>query len=186
MDWGNHLEKNSIQKIEKKTVKNILFLSFVQTPFSRSTLKLERKKNSRRKTTISFAPFPVSWRPKSQIQLDFKNHANFWTDLEKRQRPNTIQILCIVKKTYVISDNQAWIELPEHEFNCSQLFKWIAYHETNKAIRNLPSNIIPSVITSLLQFPSQKSLKFAVQIEKRSNKKSEVCNIAYKTPRGLI
>ena len=32
---------------------------FVQTPFSHSTLKLEQK-NSRRKTTRFFAPFPVS------------------------------------------------------------------------------------------------------------------------------
>ena len=32
---------------------------FVQTPYSHSTLKLERK-NSRRKTTRVFAPLPVS------------------------------------------------------------------------------------------------------------------------------
>ena len=55
MDWGNHLEKNAIQKIEK-TVKIRVKLPhvnkkplarnriFVQTPFSHSTLKLERKK----------------------------------------------------------------------------------------------------------------------------------------------
>ena len=54
MDWENHLEKNPIQKIEK-TVKikvklphvNTKSLArkriFVQTPFSDSTLKLERK-----------------------------------------------------------------------------------------------------------------------------------------------
>ena len=53
MDWENHLEKNSIQKIEK-TVKIKVKLPhvnkkplartriFVQTPFSHSTLKLER------------------------------------------------------------------------------------------------------------------------------------------------
>ena len=70
MDWENHLEKNPIQKIEK-TVKIRVKLPhvnkkplprnriFVQTPFSHSTLKLERK-NSRRKTTRFFAPFPVS------------------------------------------------------------------------------------------------------------------------------
>ena len=61
MDWENHLEKNPIQKIEK-TVKIRVKLPhvnkkplprnriFVQTPFSHSTLKLERKK-SRCKTT---------------------------------------------------------------------------------------------------------------------------------------
>ena len=34
--------------------------------------------------------------PKSLL-FDFKNHENVWTDLKKRQRPNTIQILWIVK-----------------------------------------------------------------------------------------
>ena len=70
MDWENQLEKNPIQKIEK-TVKIRVKLPhvnkkllprnriFVQTPFSHSTFKLERK-NSRRKTTRFFAPFPVS------------------------------------------------------------------------------------------------------------------------------
>ena len=55
MDWENHLEKEPIQKIEK-TVKIRVKLPhvnkkplprnriFVQTPFSHSTLKLERKK----------------------------------------------------------------------------------------------------------------------------------------------
>ena len=69
-DWKNHLEKNLIQRIEK-TVKIRVKLPhvnkkplqrnriFVQTPFSHSTLKLERK-NSRSKTTRFFAPFPVS------------------------------------------------------------------------------------------------------------------------------
>ena len=54
MDWKNHLEKNPIQKIEK-TVKIEVKLPhvnkkplarkriFVQTPFSHSTVNLERK-----------------------------------------------------------------------------------------------------------------------------------------------
>ena len=55
MDWENHLEKNPIQKIEK-TVKIRVKLPhvnkkkrlprnrvFVQTPYSHSTLKLDRK-----------------------------------------------------------------------------------------------------------------------------------------------
>ena len=54
MDWENHLEKNSIQEIEK-TVEIKVKLphvnkkslarkrTFVQTPFSHSTLNLERK-----------------------------------------------------------------------------------------------------------------------------------------------
>ena len=70
MDLENHLEKNPIQKIEKKsknqsqiaaceqktTTRNRIF---VQTPFSHSSLKLEQK-NARRETTRFFAPFPVS------------------------------------------------------------------------------------------------------------------------------
>ena len=55
MDWENHLEKNPIQKTEKS--KNLSEIAaceqkkplprnriLVQTPFSHSTLKLERKK----------------------------------------------------------------------------------------------------------------------------------------------
>ena len=107
---GNHLEKNPIQKIEK-TVKIRVKLPhvnkkslprnriFVQTPFSHSTLKLERKKFTPQNHSL-FAPFPVSAWPKSLLQFDFKNHENVWTDLKKkkkRQRPNTTQILWIVK-----------------------------------------------------------------------------------------
>ena len=53
MDWENHLEKNPIQKIETVKIKvqlphvNKKPLArkriFVQTPFSHSTLNLERK-----------------------------------------------------------------------------------------------------------------------------------------------
>ena len=86
MDWENHLEKNSIQKIEKtEKIKAKLphvnkkplpiKRTFVQTPYSHSTLKLEQK-ISRRKTTRFFAPLPVSASPKSLLQFDFKNHEN--------------------------------------------------------------------------------------------------------------
>ena len=54
MDWENHLEKNWIQKIEKTVKIKVKLphvkkkplarkLIFVQTPFSHSNLKLERK-----------------------------------------------------------------------------------------------------------------------------------------------
>ena len=56
---------------------------FVLTPFSNSTLKSEQK-NSRRKTTRFFAPFPVLAWPKSLLQFDFKNHENVWTDLKNK------------------------------------------------------------------------------------------------------
>ena len=67
---GKPFRKKSDPKIEK-TVKTKVKLPhvnkktperkriFVQTPFSHSTLKLERK-NSSRKTTRFFAPLPVS------------------------------------------------------------------------------------------------------------------------------
>ena len=68
-----------------------------------------RAKNSRRKTTRFFALFTVSAWPKSLLQFDFKNHENVWTDLKKkkkRQRPNTIQILWIVKRALQYSSAQ--------------------------------------------------------------------------------
>ena len=94
---GKPFRKKSDPKIEK-TVKIRVKLPhvnkkpllrnriFVQTPFSHSTLKLPRK-NSRRKTTRFFAPFPVSAWPKSLLQFDFKNHENVWTDLKKKTAP---------------------------------------------------------------------------------------------------
>ena len=59
---------------------------FVQTPFSHSALKFERK-ISNRKTTRFFAPLPVSAWPKSLLQFDFKNHENVWTDQKKDSAP---------------------------------------------------------------------------------------------------
>ena len=104
MDWENYLEKNPTQKIEKR-VKIKVKLShvhkkplarkriFVQTPFSHSALKLEQKNF----TPQNHSLFRLAW-PKSLLQFDFKNHENVWTDFKKRQRPNTIQILWIVKR----------------------------------------------------------------------------------------
>ena len=47
----------------------------VQTPFS-LYIKISAKKTSRRETTRSFAPLPVSVWSKSLLQIDFKNHEN--------------------------------------------------------------------------------------------------------------
>ena len=92
MDSENHVEKNPIQKIEK-TVKikaNLPHVNkkplprkriFVQTPFSHSTSKLERKK---------FTPHNYSL---FLLQFDSKNHEKVRTDLKKRQRPNTNKFL---------------------------------------------------------------------------------------------
>ena len=61
----------------------------IQTPFSHSTLKLERKseKNSRHKTTRFFAPFRVSAWLKSLLQFDFKNHENVCEQILKKTQP---------------------------------------------------------------------------------------------------
>ena len=64
MDWENHLEKNPVQKIEKPVKIRVKLphvnkkpLSrnriFVQTPFSHSTLKLERKHFTHQKSLTS-------------------------------------------------------------------------------------------------------------------------------------
>ena len=94
MLWENYLEKKSGSKTrinsknqsepaacEQKPLAR--YQTFVQTPFSHSTWKLERKK-SRRKTNRFSAPLPDSAWPKSLIQFDFKNHENVWTDLKKK------------------------------------------------------------------------------------------------------
>ena len=71
MDWKNQLEKNPIQKIEKKVNIKVKLphvnkkplarkRTFVQTPFSHSTLKLERKKFHAAKPLAFFAPLPDS------------------------------------------------------------------------------------------------------------------------------
>ena len=71
MDWQNHLEKNPIQKIEK-TVKIRVKLQhvnkkplarkriFVQTPFSHSTLNLERKNFAAKQLALSLHCFGVT------------------------------------------------------------------------------------------------------------------------------
>ena len=109
MDWENYLEKNPIQQI-KKTVKIRVKLPhvnkkplprnriFVQTPFLHSTLKLERKNFTPHNHSL-FAPFPVSAWPKSLLNLTSKI-MKMCEQIKKRQRPNTIQILWIVKNTW--------------------------------------------------------------------------------------
>ena len=95
MDWENHLEKKSDPKNrensknqseiaaceQKTTTEKPNFCS--NTIFS-LYFKIRAKKNSRRKNTRFFAPFPVSAWPKSLLQFDFKNHENVWTDLKKK------------------------------------------------------------------------------------------------------
>ena len=66
MNLKNHLEKNSIKKIENTENQSEIAACeqnqqrfFVQTPFSHSTLKLERK-YSRRKSTSFFGVTKMS------------------------------------------------------------------------------------------------------------------------------
>ena len=101
MDWENHLEKNPIQKIEK-TVKIKVKLPhgnkkplvrkriYVQTPFSHSTFKLERKYIMPQKHSLfrSISCFGVT-----NSNLTSKIMKMCEQILKKRQRPNTIQIL---------------------------------------------------------------------------------------------
>ena len=98
MDWENYLEKNPIQKIEKKTVKfkeklphvnkktTIEKANFCSNTVFSLYFKFRTKK-SRHKTTHFFAPLPVSAWPKSLLQFEFKNHENVWTDLKKDSAP---------------------------------------------------------------------------------------------------
>ena len=106
--FGKLFRKNPIQKIEK-TVKIRVKLPhvnkkplprnriFVQTPFSHSTLKLERRKFTPQNHSLfrSISCFGVTkittpiWLQKSWKCVN--------RSLKKRQRPNTIQILWIVK-----------------------------------------------------------------------------------------
>ena len=104
MVWENYLEKNPIQKIEK-TVKIRMKLPhvnkkplprnriFVQTPFSHSTLKLERKIHAAK---------PLAFSLHFLFRRDQNHHSNLTSKImkmceqilkKKRQRPNTIQIL---------------------------------------------------------------------------------------------
>ena len=76
-NW-NRKNQSEIAACEQKTTSEKAI--FVQTPFSYSTLKLERK-ISRRNTTRFFAAFPVSAWPKTLLQIDFKKQENVWTDL---------------------------------------------------------------------------------------------------------
>ena len=109
MDRENHLEKIQSKKKKKKLVKIKVKLPHVNKKttsekakfFSNTVFSLyfeiRTKKISRRESTRFLAPFPLSACPKLLLHIDFKNHENVWTDL-KRQRPNTIQILWIVRK----------------------------------------------------------------------------------------
>ena len=104
MDW-NHLEKKPIQKTEK-TVKMKVKLPhvnkkpqarkriFVQTPFSHSTLNLERKNFTSQNHSLAFSLHFLFRRDQNHYSnLTSKIMKMCEQILKKRQRPNTIQIL---------------------------------------------------------------------------------------------
>ena len=144
MDWENHFEKNSIQKIEK-TVKIKVKLPhvnkkplarkriFVQTPFSHSTLNLEQK-ISRRKTTRFFAPLPVSAWPKSLLQFDFKNHENVWTDLKKKPEE--------LRKRLEVKIHLNAIQLLIKQNMPSLIYDYLETKSWNKKVKTIKSNLL--------------------------------------------
>ena len=107
MDWENHFEKNPIQKIEK-TVKIKVKMPhvgkkpqarkrlLVQTSFSHFTLKLERKNFTLQnhplfRSTSCFGVTKITTPIWLQKSWKWVNRS------KKRQHPNTIQILWILK-----------------------------------------------------------------------------------------
>ena len=80
--------------VNKKTARKRIF---VQIPFSHSTLKFKQKIFTTQKHSL-FRSISGCGVIKSLLQFDFKNHENVWADLKNRPRPNTIQIVRIVKK----------------------------------------------------------------------------------------
>ena len=108
MDWKKHLDKNSVQQIEK-TVKIKVKLPhvnkkplarkriFVQTPFSHSTLNLERKKFTPQNHSFFSLHFLFRRDQNHYSNLTSKIMTMCEQILKKRQRPNTTQILLIVK-----------------------------------------------------------------------------------------
>ena len=102
LEWAlngleNHLEKKSDPKNRKNSKNQSEIAACEQKTttekpnFCSNTIfslyfKIRAQKNSRRKTTRFFAPFPVSAWPKSLLQFDFKNHENVWTDLKKKKK----------------------------------------------------------------------------------------------------
>ena len=86
MKWENHLEKNPIQKIEKTVKINVKLPHvnkkplarkriFVQTPFSHSTLTLERKRNH--------APKPLAFSLHFLFRRDQNHYSNLTSKIIK-------------------------------------------------------------------------------------------------------
>ena len=106
MDWESRLEKYSIQKIEKKQYKYEAKLPHVKTKplanFCSNTVfslcfKI-RGKNFLTQNHSLFCSTSSFIVTKIATSIWLQKSWNCWTDPKKRQRPNTIQILCIVKR----------------------------------------------------------------------------------------
>ena len=82
----NSSNQNEIAAYEQKFIFFVHMRRFNtknSTPFSHSTLKLERKKFTPQNHSFSRSASCFGG-PKSLLQFDFKNHENEWTDLEKK------------------------------------------------------------------------------------------------------
>ena len=105
MDWENHLEKNPIQKIEKKNSKN-------QSEIAACEQKTTKAKANFRSNTVFSLYFkiraknihaakPLAFSLHFLFRRDQNHYSNLTSKimkmceqiLKKRQRPNTIQIL---------------------------------------------------------------------------------------------
>ena len=81
----------STKPLERKQI-------FVQTPFSHSTLKLEQKNFTPPNHSIFSLHFQLRRDQNHYSNLTSKIMKMFEQIFKKRQRPNTFQILWIVKK----------------------------------------------------------------------------------------
>ena len=118
---------------------------------------------SRRKTTRFFSSLPVSAWPKSLLQFDFKNHENMWTDLKKRQRPNTIQILWIVKKNQEKANNSPSYRCAAINKN-QRLRKSHIWTKDFKQLHLKAFNLIPLIFQIVLDRGNWKGLKTAKNV----------------------
>ena len=162
MDWENYLDKNPIRKIEK-TVKFRVKLPhvnkkqlprnriFVQTPFSQSTLKLERKKIHAAKP-LAFSLHFLFRLTKITTPIWLQK---WWKcvnrSLKKRQHPNTIQILWIVKNQEKANNSPS--------YRCAAIKKYEVLFRFK--------NLFLSISFPLFHFFSLKN--FAVKAPKMNN-----------------
>ena len=176
------LEKTMKGFNDRKTLKIKMKLPHVNKKLARKRIfvcslyfKIWAKKITPQNHSL-FAPLSVSSWPKSLLQFDFNNHENVWTDLKKRQLPNTIQILWIVKKNkrrpiiapaiavrlrFFFKNEQAYVTKKQELWNEMTCFNWRLFsNQWGLPIMRL------RVKTKKLR-KSRKTLKMQCQIHKK-------------------